>query len=138
MVEFEDFISSGEVRKKEVDKNLNRVLIESALDRKLFLEKEIKTPKYVIENVYDTLRELIEARLALEGYKSYSHQATILFLKKFKQFNEFEISFLENLRKFRHGLKYYGKLASVSDSLKVLKFFKDIFSKLKIFAENKK
>jgi hypothetical protein len=138
MVEFEDFISSGEVRKQEVDKNLNRVLIESALDRKLFLEKEIKTPKYVIENVYDTLRELIEARLALEGYKSYSHQATILFLKKFKQFNEFEISFLENLRKFRHGLKYYGKLASVSDSLKVLKFFKDIFSKLKIFAENKK
>jgi hypothetical protein len=85
----------------------------------------------VVGEIYDLLRELIEAKLAFEGHKSYSHEATIIFLKKFSFFSDFEINFLDNLRKLRNGLKYYGKEASVEDAIKTKNFMELVLPKLK-------
>jgi len=133
MKEFEEFIKSGEVRMQTVNSILNKALINSSFDRLEFVKRlNIKTDyKYIVENAYDVLRELIESQLAVEGYKSYSHEATILFLKKFKDITEQEISMLDNLRKVRIGLKYYGKESNPEDARQTLVLLKTILPKLK-------
>src|SRR3990172_758265 len=84
MRDFEYFVQSGEVRKVSVDKSLAESLIfdmeyriktSSALDTKTY-------SKIVFENFYDALRDFCDALLALIGYKSYSHEASIIYLMK--------------------------------------------------------
>ena len=94
-----------------------------------------KNAKYIVENIYDTLRELIEAKLALNGFKSYSHEATILFLKKFPEFRESEIRFMDNLRRIRNGIKYYGKGVEMDEAKKVIDFSRFILPKLKLLVK---
>ncbi|MBI2449723.1 hypothetical protein HYV49_05500 [Candidatus Pacearchaeota archaeon] len=141
MREFEDFIENGDVRLQEKNKILASALVKSSekglrFVRKLEINEE--NSEHIVADIYDITRELIEAKLALDGYKSYSHEATILFLKKFKQFNESEINFMDNLRKTRNSIKYYGKEASPEDAEKTLKFMNSILPKLNKLIENDK
>lgn len=141
MKEFEDFMKTGEVRLQEKNKILASALIKSSEKGLRFIKKlEIneENSEHIVADIYDIIRELIEAKLALEGYKSYSHEANILFLKKFKQFNESEINFIDNLRKLRNGIKYYGKEASPEDAEKTLKFMNSVLPKLNKLIENDK
>lgn len=134
MSEFEDFIKSGEVKRKEKNDILADVLINSSKKGESHAKKQEMTEEnaeYIVADVYDTIRELIEAKLALDGYKSYSHEATVLFLKKFKEFNESEIGFLDNLRKIRNGIKYYGKESDAEEAKKALEFLDLMLPKLK-------
>jgi len=136
MVDFEYFIARGEVKEHPKDEKLANLLVKESYDRLNFVRRLAITEensKYIIENVYDILRELIEAKLALNGFKSYSHEATLLFLKKFPEFKESEIRFIDTLRKTRHGIKYYGKEASLNEAKMTLNFLNSILPKLKRF-----
>lgn len=138
---FEDFIKSGEVKKQGKNEPLARALIKSSKKGYNYIKKtEIneESAEHIISDVYDVIRELIESKLNLDGYKSYSHEATILYLKKFKEFSESEIIFLDNLRKIRNGIKYYGKEANKESAVQVIRFLDSIISKLKKLVENEK
>ena len=52
---------------------------------------------------------MIEALLSLRGYKSYSHEADIAYLRKL-DFPESIILSLDRLRRKRHKSKYYGTI----------------------------
>jgi len=54
-----------------------------------------------------------------------------MFLKKFEIFEEHEIRILDNLRKIRNRIKYYGKNASLGEAGKALNFMNAILPKLK-------
>lgn len=41
----------------------------------------------IIENCYEAIREMIDALMALKGFKSYSHEANVEFLRKFYSVN---------------------------------------------------
>ena len=141
MVDFEAFLKKGEVRLQEKNIILAKALIKSS-EKAMNFVKTLKvndeTSEHIISDSYDIMRELIEAKLAAEGYKSYSHEATILFLKKFPQFKESEIDFLDNIRKIRNSIKYYGKESNETEAKKVLSFLNSILPKLKKLIENVK
>lgn len=131
---FEDFIQTGEVKKQSVDKNLSSALVQESLERIEFVQRLIKgleNPKYIVENIYDAIRGLIEAKLAADGFKSYSHEATILYLKKFKEFTDAEIGFLDDLRKIRNKIKYYGTGVEKEKADKSARFLEKLVLKLK-------
>ena len=53
------------------------------------------------------MRQILEAITLTKGYKVYSHEAYIYFLKHLKEY-----AFAENFdrsRKLRNGVNYYGK-----------------------------
>jgi len=134
MTSFEEFVKSGEVKQREKNNILAGALIKSAEKRLNFVRKlEIsnENAENIVENSYDIIRELIETRLSKDGYKSYSHEATILYLKKFKQFSDKEISQLDWLRKTRIGTKYYGKESNKEEAGEVINFLDKILPKLK-------
>ena len=134
MKDFKDFIESGEVRVQRKNEILASALIKSSEKSETYIRKQkidTESAEHIVAEIYDIIRELIEAKLSLEGYKSYSHEANILFLKKFPIFEESEIIFMDNLRKIRNGIKYCGKEASIEDANKTIKFFNTMLPKLK-------
>lgn len=133
MRNFSEFAKHEIVKKKKVDEARAESLVESAKERLEFVKTinfEEKNSKYIAENVYDVIRELIEAKLCLEGYKSYSHEATISYLKDLG-FSEQEVKFVDELREVRHGIKYYGKDVGVEYARRVYEFLDSIYSRLK-------
>lgn len=77
--------------------------------------KTIDTAKFasnVVKEQYDALRELISALLLLDGFKTKgegAHKLMIQYLgKSYKQFSEFEISILDDLRITRNRIAYNG------------------------------
>ncbi len=69
-------------------------------------------PSNAAKEYYDVIRELISAVLLLDGYKTYgegAHKKTIEYLSKnYKEFTEYEISAIEDLRTLRNRIAYDG------------------------------
>ena len=93
-----------------------------------------------IENVYDVLMEIIRAKLLAEGFKSGgegAHEAEVSFLRKLG-FPESDVRFMNNLRYFRNGIKYYGKDFDKETATKALSFLDKAYPKLKSFLKENK
>lgn len=124
MMPFEHFLETKEVRKSTPDKNLARSLIKDMHDRinkSMMLDIRVFS-KIIFENIYDALRDFCDALLALDGFKSYSHQASISYLYK----KGFDFSLLEEfdqLRYKRNSSKYYGEMVSESDTTRMKDFY---------------
>ena len=76
--------------------------------------------------------ERIRAKLFSDGYSSsgnYAHEAEIAYLKKLN-FQDNEISFLNELRYFRNSVTYYGKILNKEYAEKVFDFLNKIYPKL--------
>ena len=128
VMEFEYYLRKGSVRKTFPDKNRARSLVKMAIKR-LELAKELKNPNFKLEMAYESIIECIEAIMSLHGYKSYSHEADIAFLRKIG-FLEEDIIKVDNLRKLRHRSKYYGEEISENVSNTAIKIAENIIGKI--------
>ena len=108
LLKFEYYVSKGLVKKRRKNVRLAESLMNSALDRMEFAKQILQTkPRYALEMAYEAVIELIDALLALEGFKSWSHEANIAFLSKIG-FSDVELRRFDITRKKRHISKYYG------------------------------
>lgn len=134
---FKEFLKQGMIKEREKDEARARSLIESAEKRKHVMEKYLplndETAVHVIEESYDVIRELLEAKLSKEGYKSYNHEAVVAYLAELG-FSEEEMLFVDSLREIRNGTKYYGKSVTQEYAAKVKNFLDGIYLKLKEIA----
>jgi aspartyl-tRNA(Asn)/glutamyl-tRNA(Gln) amidotransferase subunit A len=126
MRDFEYFVKSKSVRKVSRDFPLAESLfkeMESRIDRAFKMNLE-EFSKEIFENIYDALRGFCDALLALEGYKSYSHEASISFLLK----RGFDIAFvkeLDNFRIKRNNSKYYAEPINEEDIKAIRSFYQE-------------
>jgi hypothetical protein len=129
--EFEFFIRKGEVKRQTVDKNLSDACIKESKDRlKLIKDFLLKSqPKYILENSYEAMREAADSLLYLDGYKSYSHEASIIYLLK-KGFTTGDVIEFDRFRKIRNGIKYYGNDCDESDAKSALNLADRIITKI--------
>jgi len=72
----------------------------------------------IIEEYYESLLELVTAIMCIDGYKTRSdaagaHTSSINYIKKYGEMRGYEIELINEMRKKRAGIKYYGR--SVSD-----------------------
>ena len=143
MREFEFYLQKGEVKKVSKDIALANALLKNITKRLNSLKK--LNPKddaeMFFENSYDCIREVCDAVLAVKGYKSYSHIASITYLKKVG-FNDSLIIKLDSFRAKRNGSKYYGEEILKQDSEEIEEFIKTEFKNIvhkaeKIMSEEK-
>lgn len=135
---FDDFIKEGSVRKISPDKQMAKSLVKIALLRVKNLEAMKITDENsfsAVENCYEAIRELTDALMALKGFKSYSHQANIEFLRNFYLANVgySNTNKIDRYRRIRNDIKYEGLLTTKSEAdeiLKNTKFIIDILAKL--------
>ena len=114
---FEDFIKKGLVRKTSKDKSLVRALLQNSKKDIEFLNGlkiNEKSVRKIMTNFYDVLRSVLEAVSVIKGYKIYSHEAYIYFLKEIKE-NLLAIKF-DRFRRIRNSINYYGKDISIEET----------------------
>ena len=125
MKDFDFYVKEEAVKKVSPDYELAKSLIDDSHERFKTAEKlDAKDfSKLVFENVYDSLRDILDAILAVRGFKSYSHEASIAFLKR-GGIEESTILELDNFRHLRNSSKYYGKKISADSAAEILRFYK--------------
>lgn len=137
MRSFNEFLKQGLVRKKKADEARAKSLIVGAEKRKAVMEKYLplndETAVQITEECYDIIRELLEAKLSKDGYKSYNHEAVVSYLIELG-FSKEEVIFVDTLREIRHGTKYYGKVVNDEYAQKVKEFLSKIYPKLRKIA----
>ena len=131
MKDFSFYIKNREVRKVSIDPSLAKSLKSDCIERakKLFSLDTNNYEKIIFEGIYDCLREIADSILILDGYKSYSHEASISYLSKYGFSYEFIAEF-DSFRFRRNGSKYYGKKITKQYTKKILNFYKKYIQKL--------
>ncbi|MBI2576572.1 hypothetical protein HYV84_05130 [Candidatus Woesearchaeota archaeon] len=128
---FHSFLDSQEVNKISPDVPLANSLFQDAESRfhAFFPFKE--PTKFVFENGYEAIRELMDSLLALRGFKSYSHEAPISFLLEQDILNEKEAKDIDHIRYLRNRSKYYGKQFSPIELGPLLEILLPIYGRIK-------
>ena len=95
----------------------------------------------VTKEYYDTIRELISIVLLLDGYKIYgegAHKKLIEYLQSnYKEFNEYEIFLLNDLRIKRNKITYDGFFVDKDYIKKKIKDIQKIITKLQKIIKKK-
>ncbi len=107
MLTFSHYLDNKKVLVRKKDIPLARSLIVDAKERMIFSKKIKSDTKYAFEAAYESVRELLDAILAVSGYKSYSHEASIAYLGRY-DLSQPTMIHLDNIRKKRNESKYYG------------------------------
>ena len=106
---FDYFLDKREVIKVTPNNLEISSLVDDANHRFNYFLKENLTgsnAKFVFENVYESIRELLDAVMLSEGYKSYSHQAPIVFARDKDIISQKESIILDKLRELRNKSKF--------------------------------
>lgn len=86
-------------------------MVETTLEMIKQIDKE-KFPSNVTKEYYEVIRELISIILLLDGYKTIgegAHKKQIDYLgENYKEFNNSEINFIDELRTNRNKIAYDG------------------------------
>lgn len=133
MKDFDSFVQSGDVKKQPPDKNLSDSLIRDSIKRLEYAKSSGLTEehaKYVYEDVYESLREAADSILFIKGFKSFSHEAAISFLRRFSEFSAGEVAEFDRMRFKRNGMKYYGKPCPINDAKEAIEFAENLLKKL--------
>ena len=132
--EFEHYVEKNLVKKKSVDVNEADALMRKAEERLEFSIKIRKineqTASFIFEDIYECLREASQSLMSLKGYKPYSHEALISFLK-ILNFLESDIGIFNGYRILRNKTIYGGERISVEKCKEALNFLVLFLPKLK-------
>ena len=135
ILRFEYYLSKGVVKKCNKNCEKAKSLIKKARKR-IEVSQEIKIPSFRLEFAYEAIIEAIEALLSVEGYKSYSHEADISFLRKVG-FSEMVVLEVDRLRRKRHRSKYYGLEFSNNDANDAVRLAKKIMDDIILILKRK-
>lgn len=138
MKTFEEFTAKGVVRKQTPNKERARALVNEAEKKKEFLEIAMKnipieqiSPNFIVENCYDILLELLRAKMFIDGFNSgNSHEAEVAYARLLN-LKEDDVRFIDELRYFRNGIKYYGRILDKEYANKTLIFLQKTYPLLK-------
>src|SRR3989338_7781252 len=124
---FDEFLRSGVVKKQTPNHQRAFSLLAEAERKKDFLKislqsipKEKMSANFIVDHCYDIIIELIRAKMFIDGYNAgNSHDAEVSYMKNLS-FAESEIIFMDELRYYRNGIKYYGTMLDMEYAQKVL------------------
>lgn len=75
--------------------------------------------------------------MSIKGYKPYSHEAIISFVRDFhKEFSEEEINKFDQFRLLRNDSEYRAIPVLIEDAESCLKLAKDFITKIKLIHKN--
>jgi uncharacterized protein (UPF0332 family) len=133
IMNFQHYIDEGLVRKVSVDREEAKALMKRAIHRVDYVKgqkvDEYSSP-FIFEDIYEALREAAQSLMSLKGYKPYSHEGLISFLKEFYRFPEHEIAAFDRYRALRNKTVYCAANVSPEVCNESLKFLEAFMPKL--------
>ena len=123
-----------------MDEEIFRISISAArakslkymADDRLADIKHEEKPYKLVEQYYEIIKELITSLMYADGYKTLSHKSLILYLEKnySANFVKDEFVLMDDTRKLRNDILYYGRQVDQSFLTNHEKKLKIIISKL--------
>ena len=136
---FEEYLNKGIVKRKSPEKPRAEFLFNEAKRSKLALEKRLQKEKIedlnsnsIIKDAYDIVMSFIRAKMLIKGYSAsglFAHEAEVSYLRELG-FKENGVQFLNQLRYYRNGILYYGKILDKEYADKVIAFLNNVYPKL--------
>lgn len=84
----------------------------------------------MLENSYEAIREIIEAYMALEGFKSEDHVATIAWASEYLELNKKKINKLHKYRKLRNASRYEAEKITPKQAKETIEFADKIIEQI--------
>jgi uncharacterized protein YutE (UPF0331/DUF86 family) len=85
---------------------------------------------FLFKSIYDCLRSIMESKLIKEGYKTYSHEASIQFLLENNIIKTETFNKINNYRTIRHDIVYRGKKTNSEKTKEIKKIFIKLLKKI--------
>ena len=118
------------MRYKKPDKK-NALSILEAAERDMKFTLNLKATDLssttIIRNIYECFRMLGDALLVSKGIDSKDHLAPINELLKLNVRTKRPINLIENLRRLRHNINYYGYKPRLEETIDVISIAESIF-----------
>ena len=113
-------------------------LRDMAADRLADIKSE-KKPYKIVEQYYEVIKELATALMYADGFKTLSHKSLFSYLELnySKSFGKDEIVLMDDTRKLRNDILYYGKQVDSSFLFNHEEKIKSIIKKLLKLVEEK-
>lgn len=136
IVPFEHYLRSGKVKRQTPDTEEAHSLLRKAEDRLFYCDAILvsdRTAPFILEDAYEAIREAAQALMSIKGFKPYSHEATISFLRAYypTKFNEDDLASFDRFRGLRHDSVYRAVIVLPEDANTCVLFAKELLPKLK-------
>lgn len=139
---FNNYIKLGKVKRKTADPEESKALFEKAKNRIVYTKDKVvteKTAQFVLEDSYEAIREAAQALMSLKGFKPYSHEATIAFIKEYyHEFKDDEIALFDRYRILRNDSVYKAVSVQIEDAKKSFLFAHDFVKKVTTILQKNK
>ena len=125
MKEFQAYLKEGKVKKKRIEIAEAQSLITQSKERMADLHHLPLTEKnasFRFEDGYEALREALQAFLALDGYKPYSHEAVFCYALEQNLLSEAQYHQADRYREIRNDINYRGKIVTVEEAKELIEF----------------
>ncbi|MFH1591032.1 MAG: hypothetical protein ABIC95_03815 [archaeon] len=138
---FEEFIKENVAKKQQIDVSRAEFLFKEAENSYNNLLEKIDKIRMTdsnandfIKSCYDIIMELVRAKMLLKGYNASgfgAHEAEVAYMRIIG-FSENEVQFADQLRYFRNGMLYYGKILDAEYAKAVITFTTKCYNKLRV------
>jgi hypothetical protein len=132
--------SREEVKRITPDRQMAKAILKMIEVRMkaLGLKDRKEFASLVVEDYYEIIKEAVTALMALDGYKTLSHEVLVGYLKEFyPQFSEAEILLVDQLRQLRNRIAYKGFFITNDFLERTEARMKTVVSKIKTILEDR-
>ncbi len=123
---FAKLIKDKRLRARETNKDKIKSLIESAknnVDVVSSLDLSEKNATVIFREVYESIRQLGDARFWIIGYEPLDHSISLDSLKELDIKNKVKLNYLDRFKQIRHDANYRGFIVSASQAKEILDFW---------------
>src|SRR3989344_651940 len=121
-----EWLKSEAIRNRQMDKEKVKSMINSA-EINVGVIKNIKindqTATLIFREMYESIRQLGDAKWYLLGYEPSNHWISLEALKDFDIKEKLKLHSLERFTKIRHDINYRGFRATISQAEEILDFW---------------
>ena len=132
------WLKSGIIRNRQKDIEIIKSIINSAeINAKVTMNIEVKedSATLIFREIYESIRQLGDAKWRLLGYEATNHEISLESLKEFDIKEKVKLNSLDRFKKIRHDINYRGFRATTTQAEEILDFWKkcgeEILRKLK-------
>lgn len=120
------WLKSGIIRNRQTDVEKIKSIINSAevnakVTKNIKVDDESAT--LVFREIYESVRQLGDAKWWLLGYEPASHEISIEALKDFEIKEKLKLNSLERFKKIRHDANYRGLRTTAQQAKEILDFW---------------
>ena len=123
---FAQLIKDKRLRAREANKEKIKSLIESAknnADVASSLPVNERNATVIFREVYESIRQLGDARFWILGYEPLDHAISLESLKELNIKDKVKLNYLDRFKQIRHDANYRGFKVSASQAKEILDFW---------------